>query len=79
MFETIRVRTADRKDTKGPTHQAAADGGVDLPEDVTDHVQGGDEAELQGVVDHHVDEHDVPRVLIEQSGATDKHELRATV
>lgn len=56
------------------THQAAADGGVDLPEDVADHVERRDQAELQGVVDHHADEHDVPRVLVEQARARDERE-----
>lgn len=52
---------------------------MDLPEDVADHVERCDEAELQRVVDHHADEHDVPRVLVEQTGVTDKRELRGTV
>lgn len=54
------------------TYQKAADRGVDLPEDVADHVQSCNKAELQSVVDHHVDEHDVPRVLIEETGVKDK-------
>lgn len=61
------------------SYQEAADGGVDLPEDVADHVQSRDEAELQSVVDHHGDEHDVPRVLIEDTRVKDGHELRGIV
>lgn len=60
------------------THQAAADGGVDLPEDVADHVERRDEAELQCVVHHHVDEHDVPRVLVEQTGEENPENLVST-
>lgn len=44
---------------------------MDLPEDVADHVEGGDEAELQGVVDHHADEQDVARVLVKQAADED--------
>lgn len=49
-------------------HQAAADGGVDHPEDVAQHVERRDQAELHSVVDHHVDEQDVARVLVEEAG-----------
>lgn len=48
-------------------YQEAADGGVDLPEDVTDHVERRDQGQLEGVVYHHVDEHDVARVLVEDA------------
>lgn len=61
------------------SYQKAADGGVYLPEDVADHVQSRDEAELQSVVDHHADEHDVPRVLIEEARVKDEPELRGIV
>lgn len=60
------------------THQAAADGGVDLPEDVADHVERRDQAELQRVVHHHADEHDVPRVLVEQTGEENPENLMST-
>lgn len=49
------------------THQDAAGGGVDPPEDVADHVERRDQAELQSVVDHHGDEQDVARVLVKQT------------
>lgn len=49
------------------TYQKAADRGVDLPEDVADHVESCNEGELQSIVDHHADEHDVSRVLIEEA------------
>lgn len=45
---------------------------MDLPEDVADHIEGCDEAELQSVVDHHADEHDVPGVLIEATGIRER-------
>lgn len=48
-------------------HQEAADRGMDLPEDVADHVESCDEGELQSIVNHHADEHDVPGVLIEET------------
>lgn len=48
-------------------YQKAADRGVDLPEDVADHVKSGHQGELQGVVHHHADKHDVSRVLVEQT------------
>lgn len=49
-------------------HQAAADGGVDPPQGVVQHVERHHQAELQSVADHHGDEHDVARVLVEQPG-----------
>ena len=60
------------------TYQKAADGGVDLPEDVADHVESCNKAELQSVVDHHVDEHDVPRILIEETRVRDKQETKCS-
>lgn len=44
---------------------------MDHPEDVAEHVERRHQAELQRVVDHHVDEHDVARVLVEQAGSRD--------
>lgn len=41
---------------------------MDHPEDVAEHVERRDQAELHGIVDHHVDEHDVARVLVEHAG-----------
>lgn len=49
---------------------------MDLPEDVADHVQSRYKAQLQSIVDHHADEHDVPRVFIEETRVRDKQELR---
>lgn len=40
---------------------------MDPPEDVADHVERRDQAELQSVVDHHGDEQDVARVLVKQT------------
>lgn len=45
---------------------------MDLPEDVADHVKRRHQAELQGVIDHHVDEEDVARVLVEKAGVRNK-------
>lgn len=65
-------RTCDRTRAEVvSTHQKAADGGVDLPEDVAGHVQGRHQGQLQGVVHHHADEHDVARVLKEDAAVTD--------
>lgn len=58
------------------TCQKAAERGVDLPEDVADYVESCHKAELQSIVDHHVDEHDVPGVLIEETMVKDKPEIR---
>lgn len=44
---------------------------MDHPEDVAEHVERRDQAELQSVVDHHGDEHDVARVLVELAGSRD--------
>lgn len=44
---------------------------MDHPEDVAEHVERRHQAELQGVVDHHADEHDVARVLVEQAASRD--------
>lgn len=49
------------------THQKAAERGMDLSEDVADDVESCYKAELQSIIDHHVDEHDVPGVLIEET------------
>lgn len=50
------------------THQDAADGRVDLPDNVADDVQSCDQTQLHRVVYHHTDEHYVPRVLVEKTG-----------
>lgn len=49
------------------TYEKAADRCVDLLEDVTDYIKSSYEAQLEGIVDHHADEHDVPRVLIKET------------
>lgn len=52
---------------------------MDLSEDVADHIENRYKGELQGVVDHHVDEHDVPWVLIKETIFEDKQELRRSL
>ncbi len=52
---------------------------MDLPEDIADHVEGCYKAELQGIVDHHADEHDVPGVLIEETTFKEARAERDTV
>lgn len=42
----------------------AADGHVDLVQNVAEHKESDGDGQLDGVVDHHVDEKDVPRVFI---------------
>lgn len=49
------------------TYEKTADRSVDLLENVADHIESSYKAELQGIVDHHADEHDVPRVLVEET------------
>lgn len=52
---------------------------MDHPEDVAEHVERRDQAELQSVIHHHVDEHDVARVLVEEAGIReDLHENAAS-
>lgn len=49
------------------TYEKAADRSVDLLEDVADHIKSSYKAQLQGIVDHHAYEHDVPGVLVEET------------
>lgn len=49
---------------------------MDHPEDVAQHVERRDQAELQSVVDHHVDEQDVARVLVEEAGIREDRRLK---
>lgn len=50
----------------GGDDEHAAHGGVDAREGVTHHIERRHQTQLQRVVDHHVDKHDVARVLIEE-------------
>lgn len=68
MVESSLTEPSGHEVDEVMTYQKAAHRGVDLPEDVADHVESCHQAELQSIVDHHVDEHDVAGVLIEETG-----------